>query len=67
MFLILMLMNGWTSRQVRFVLAYPQADIECEMFVEVPQGFNMDGVRTDHCLRLQKNLYGQKQAESVFT
>lgn len=66
MFLILMAVNGWSSRQVDFVLAFPQADIECEMFMEVPQGFNVDGSRGDYCLRLQKNLYGQKQAGRVW-
>jgi Reverse transcriptase (RNA-dependent DNA polymerase)/GAG-pre-integrase domain len=66
MFLILMLINGWSSKQVDFVLAFPQADIECEMYMEVPQGFNVDGVRADYCLRLQKNLYGQKQAGRVW-
>ena len=66
MFLILMLINGWNSRQVDFVLAFPQADIECEMFMEVPQGFNVNGNRSDYCLRLQKNLYGQKQAGRVW-
>jgi hypothetical protein len=66
MFLILMLLNGWCSRQVDFVLAFPQADIECEMYMEVPQGFNVDGSRADYCLRLQKNLYGQKQAGRVW-
>jgi hypothetical protein len=66
MFLILMMINGWSSRQVDFVLAFPQADIECEMHMEVPQGFNVDGARGDYCLRLRKNLYGQKQAGRVW-
>jgi hypothetical protein len=66
MFLILMLINGWSSKQVDFVLAYPQADIECEMYMEVPQGFNVDGARRDYCLKLRKNLYGQKQAGRVW-
>jgi hypothetical protein len=66
LFLILMLINGWTSRQVDFVLAFPQADIECEMYMEVPQGFNVDGSRADYCLKLRKNLYGQKQAGRVW-
>ena len=61
-----MLINGWSSRQVDFVMAYPQADIECEMFMEVPQGFNVEGSRKDYCLRLRKNLYGQKQAGRVW-
>ena len=65
-FLILMLLNGWVSKQVDFVLAFPQADIECEMFMEVPEGFHVDGSRKDHCLRLKKNLYGQKQAGRVW-
>ena len=66
MFLILMLVNGWKSKQVDFVLAFPQADIECEMCVEVPQGFNVDGSGRDYALRLKKNLYGQKQAGHVW-
>ena len=66
LFLMLMLINGWSSQQVNFVLAYPQADIECEMFMEVPQGFHVDGSRQDYCLRLKKNLYGQKQAGQVW-
>jgi hypothetical protein len=36
------------------------------MFMEVPQGFNVDGARGDYCLRLEKNLYGQKQAGRVW-
>jgi hypothetical protein len=34
--------------------------------MEVPQGFNVDGARSDYCLRLRKNLYGQKQAGRVW-
>jgi hypothetical protein len=64
-FLILMVTNNWVSKQVDFVLAFPQADIECEMYMEVPQGFNVDGSRKDYCLRLDSNLYGQKQAGRV--
>uniref|UniRef100_UPI00293D8CF2 reverse transcriptase domain-containing protein n=1 Tax=Janthinobacterium sp. TaxID=1871054 RepID=UPI00293D8CF2 len=33
LFLILAYMNRWGTRQVDFVLAYPQADIECTMFM----------------------------------
>jgi Reverse transcriptase (RNA-dependent DNA polymerase) len=66
MFLIIMLLNRWESKQVDFVLAFPQADIECEMFMEIPAGFNVNGSRKDHCLRLKKNLYGQRQAGRVW-
>jgi Reverse transcriptase (RNA-dependent DNA polymerase) len=61
-----MVTNAWASRQVDFVLAFPQADIECEMYMEVPQGFHVEGSRKDHTLKLDKNLYGQKQAGGVW-
>jgi hypothetical protein len=30
--------------------------------MEIPQGFETDGAKNTHCLKLKKNLYGQKQA-----
>jgi hypothetical protein len=66
LFLILTLLNGWSSRQVDFVLAYPQADIECTLYMEIPRGFKFQGSRSTHCLELKKNLYGQKQAGRVW-
>jgi hypothetical protein len=66
LFLTLAVVKGWHMRQVDFVLAYPQADIETELFMEVPQGFEFQGSRNTHCLRLLKNLYGQKQAGRVW-
>ena len=65
-FLVLSLLNGWETRQVDFVLAYPQADIECPMYMDIPQGYDCKGSRKDHCLELKKNLYGQKQAGRVW-
>jgi histone deacetylase 1/2 len=48
------------------MLAYPQADIETELFMEVPKGFEFQQSCKTHCLRLIKNLYGQKQAGRVW-
>jgi len=31
--------NRWYSRQLDFVLAYPQADIEGEIYMKLPKGF----------------------------
>jgi Reverse transcriptase (RNA-dependent DNA polymerase) len=62
----LALINGWETRQLDFVLAYPQADIEVPMYMDIPQGFSIQGSRSDHCLLLKKNLYGQKQAGRVW-
>jgi hypothetical protein len=66
LFLILALLNGWATRQIDFVLAYPQADIECPIYMEIPSQFQYQGSRKDHCLLLKKNLYGQKQAGRVW-
>jgi hypothetical protein len=66
LFLTLAVVKGWHTRQVDFVLAYPQADIETELYMEIPQGFEFEGSKKTHCLRLLKNLYGQKQAGRVW-
>ena len=66
MYLTLSILNKWCTRQVDFVLAFPQADIECPMYMEIPRGFKFEGSRRTHCLSLKKNLYGQKQAGRVW-
>lgn len=64
--LTLALANNWTTRQLDFVLAFPQADVECPMYMEVPRGCNVDGNKKDFVLRLNKNLYGSKQAGKIW-
>jgi hypothetical protein len=66
LFLTIALIKGWHTRQVDFVLAYPQADIETELFMEIPRGFEFENSRKTHCLCLIKNLYCQKQAGCVW-
>ena len=48
--------------QIDFTLAYPQAYIECDMYMDIPKGFEYKGTHKTHCLLLIKNLDGQKQA-----
>ena len=43
-------------------MAYPQADIEVPLYMDIPKGFTFNGLKQTHCLKLLKNLYGQKQA-----
>jgi hypothetical protein len=44
-------------------MAYPQAPIEMDMYIEIPQGIHLkNGNSKDHVLKLLANLYGQKQA-----
>ena len=67
LYLILALLNKRVTRQIDFVLAYPQADIECDLYMEFPKGFQMNGGNSKtHCLLLKRNLYGQKQAGRVW-
>jgi hypothetical protein len=66
LFLMLAAIRKWHTRQVDFILAYPHADIETDLYMEIPQGFETEGYKNSHCLKLKKNLYGQKQAGRVW-
>ena len=57
----------WALRQVDFVMAYPQAPNEEDIYMEVPQGIETaKGKSKDMVLKLLKNIYGQKQAGRVW-
>jgi hypothetical protein len=61
--LILTLAEGLQSRSIDFTLAYPQADLDVDIFLELPHGFRLEGFdKKDFVLKLHKNLYGLKQA-----
>jgi hypothetical protein len=63
----LSLLSGWNTKHVDFVLAYPHAPIELDMYMNLPKGIQMaNGNRNTHVLKLLKNLYGQKQAGRVW-
>jgi hypothetical protein len=48
-------------------MAYPQVPIECNMYMELPQGIQVSaGESSDYVLKLLKNIYGQKQAGRVW-
>lgn len=67
MLLILAVLNSWHAYQVDFVSAFPQADVECTMYVDIPKGYQVpNGHNKDYCLKLLKNLYGKKQAGRVW-
>jgi len=58
---------GWYLCQVDFVMAYPQAPIKMDIYMELPQGImTAHGNSKDHALKLEKNIYGQKQAGCVW-
>lgn len=59
--------HKWHTKQLDFVLAFPQAPVEREIYMKIPKGFNIDeGDNDDYVLQLHKNVYGQKQAGRVW-
>jgi hypothetical protein len=49
----------WSLEQVDFVMAYPQAPIEMDIYMELKQGIQTaTGNSNDHVLQLLKNIYG---------
>ena len=57
------IINSWAMHQVDFVMAYPQAPIEMDMYMDLPLGIHTTlGDSKDYVLMLLNNLYGQKQA-----
>jgi hypothetical protein len=65
--LTLALLFQWKTRQIDFVLAFPQAEVECNLFMYLPRGLTFTGVHCrTHCLKLKRNLYGSHQAGRVW-
>jgi len=58
--------KGWYSRQLDFILAYPQAEVDGPIYMK--QGFEIPGKhgKEGHCLKLLKNIYGLEQAGRVW-
>ncbi len=56
--------HGLSSKSINFVLAFLQADLEIPVFMELPIGFDAPNNedRKFYVLRLNKSLYGLKQA-----
>ena len=63
--LILVLKFGLATRQVDFNNAFAQADCKEEVYVECPRGFE-PSEGEDMVLRLNKSLYGLRQAPKTF-
>ena len=58
---------GWHTQQIDYVLAFPQAPVEKDIYMKVPKGFRITGKDpTNYVLKLNQNVYGQKQAGRVW-
>ena len=74
--LILSVIHGFASRQVDYVQAFPQAPIDDDVYIRVPQGFSYNRIQqkliqvkdnpkyrdNTYCIKLKRNLYGCRQA-----
>ena len=65
--LALTLTLNWHTVQLDFVLAFTQAPVERELYMDMPKGIEIEGINTaDYCFKLEKNTYGQKKAGRVW-
>jgi Reverse transcriptase (RNA-dependent DNA polymerase). len=63
--LALTAIHNWHTVQLDYVLIFPRAPVENEIYMEIPRGVRMsDGGDDpkDYVLKLKQNVYGQKQA-----
>ena len=64
--MILAIVHNWRTVQIDYVLAFPQAPIEKEMFMQMPKGLKLTNDENEHVLKVKRNVYGQKQAGRVW-
>ena len=62
------MINKMHFRSIDFTLAFPQADTDVDIFMELPIGVDVPNgeIRKDYVLYLLKNLYGLKQASKTY-
>ena len=65
--LILIVKHGWYSKQIDYVLAFPQAPIDRELYMCIPKGFEIESAGAgEYVLKVHRNVYGQCQASRVW-
>eukprot|EP00546_Thalassionema_frauenfeldii_P000512 CAMPEP_0178932584 /NCGR_PEP_ID=MMETSP0786-20121207/22717_1 /TAXON_ID=186022 /ORGANISM="Thalassionema frauenfeldii, Strain CCMP 1798" /LENGTH=505 /DNA_ID=CAMNT_0020609929 /DNA_START=184 /DNA_END=1701 /DNA_ORIENTATION=- len=59
--------HEWHTKQLDYVLAFPQAPSKGRLYMKIPRGFQIDqGKSEDYLLELKKNLYGTKNAGRIW-
>jgi hypothetical protein len=59
--------HNWHTKQIYFVLAFPQAPVDRDTYMKIPSGFEIPGEgRNEYVLKLHRNVYGSKVAGSNF-
>ena len=65
--LTLAIINNWHTRQIDFMLDFPQATIEIDLYMKLHAGtILVEGNSETHVLLLHENLYGQKKSDQVW-
>jgi hypothetical protein len=65
--LAMVALHGWHTKQIDFVLAFPQAPVDRDTYMRIPAGFEIpDGNTKDYVLKLHRNVYGSKVAGRVW-
>jgi hypothetical protein len=59
-------LGQWKTKHLDFILALPQAPIEPNLCMAIPEGFSISGGSTKKVLKLKNNLYSIKQAGRVW-
>jgi hypothetical protein len=63
----LALLNNWHTRQIDFVLAYPQAPLPYDNYMKLPHGIKTnEGDGDTHVLKLKKNIYGGRNSGLIW-
>ena len=61
---IMALLLGWHMRSIDFIMAYTQADVKTDIFMQLPARTTIHGMDPNkHLLKLQKNLYSLKDGQ----
>ena len=56
--------HEFTSKSIDFVLAFSEADLDVDVFMDIPLVIGFDRNRVDWVIKLNKSLYGIKQASA---
>ena len=65
---ILSIINKWHTRQIDFILAYPQAPLPYDNYMKLPQGIQTtrgDG-EDNHVLKFNKNIFGGRNSGRIW-
>ena len=67
-FFILAIIQGWKTRQLDFIMAFPQAPIQTPLYMNIPKWYKTPKDKNNRpmVLKLVHNIYGQKQGLKVW-